>query len=238
MSCLTTCPYCGVGCGVDVTQDAGKIKAVAGDGNHPANFGRLCVKGSALHETVTTRGRLLKPEVDGEITSWDHALNEVAERFERTIKAHGSDAVAFYLSGQLLTEDYYIANKLMKGFIGSANVDTNSRLCMSSTVVGYKRAFGSDTVPCSYDDIEQAGFIVLVGSNTAWNHPILFQRMAVAKKNNPDLKVVVIDPRHTATSKLADIHLALRPGSDTRLFNGLLNSLSAQGYLNQDYIDQ
>ncbi|MBE9397980.1 nitrate reductase [Pontibacterium sp. N1Y112] len=238
MNSHTTCPYCGVGCGVEVIRDSGQISGVKGDKKHPANFGRLCVKGSSLHETLDTRGRLLKPQVDGLPAHWDDALNEVAARFQRTVEEHGPDSVAMYLSGQLLTEDYYVANKLMKGFIGTANIDTNSRLCMASTVVGYKRAFGSDTVPCSYDDIELANLIVLVGSNTAWNHPILFQRMVLAKKNNPNLKVVVIDPRETATCKLADIHLALKPGSDTRLFNGLLSWLAANGHLDQDYIDR
>lgn len=236
MSDLTTCPYCGVGCGVEITRAAEQISGVKGDQNHPANFGRLCVKGSSLHETVGSAGRLLHPEVNGERVSWDSALNEVAERFQRTVLEHGPDSVALYLSGQLLTEDYYVANKLMKGFIGTANVDTNSRLCMSSTVAGYKRAFGSDTVPCTYEDIELAELIVLVGSNTAWNHPILFQRMSAAKKANPNLKVVVIDPRRTATCKLADLHLAIKPGSDSRIFNGLLSWLAAQGDLDPDFI--
>ena len=236
MNSKTTCPYCGVGCGVEVMRDAGQVSGVRGDTNHPANFGRLCVKGSSLHETLDSHGRLLKPYVDDQPVHWDDALNEVAARFARTIEEHGPDSVALYLSGQLLTEDYYVANKLMKGFIGTANIDTNSRLCMASTVVGHKRAFGTDTVPGCYDDIEVADLIVLVGSNTAWNHPILFQRMVQAKKNNPDLKVVVIDPRETATCRLADLHLALKPGSDTRLFNGLLSWLAGNDYLDQDYI--
>lgn len=238
MSCLTTCPYCGVGCGVETTRDAGQITGVRGDQSHPANYGRLCVKGSSLHETLTTRGRLLTPQIAGKAVTWDAALNEVAARLQRTIAEHGPDSVALYLSGQLLTEDYYVANKLMKGYIGTANVDTNSRLCMSSTVAGYKRAFGSDTVPCCYDDIEHASLIVLVGSNAAWNHPILFQRMKAAKAANPSLRIVVIDPRSTDTCSIADLHLAPRPGSDTLIFNGLLAWLAAHDGLNRDYIDQ
>lgn len=135
----------------------------------------------------------------------------------------GPQAVAFYASGQLLTEDYYAANKLMKGFIGAANIDTNSRLCMSSAVVGYKRAFGEDVVPCSYEDVENSDLVVLVGSNAARTHPVLYQRLVQAKHNNPQMKVVVIDPRKTATCDIADLHLALRPGSDAGLFVGLLN---------------
>ncbi|WP_067863450.1 nitrate reductase [Neptuniibacter marinus] len=235
---MTTCPYCGVGCGVDADiLDSGSI-GVKGDKSHPANFGRLCVKGSALHEVLGAGGRLLSPLINNVPVSWDSALDEVSSRFLRTISEHGPDSVAFYLSGQLLTEDYYVANKLMKGFIGSANVDTNSRLCMSSAVAGYKRAFGSDTVPCSYEDLEKAELLVLVGSNTAWNHPVLYQRMQAAKKKNPSLKVVVVDPRRTATCDLADLHLALKPSTDSELFSGLLSYLADQNCLNHDYIEQ
>ena len=174
----TTCPYCGVGCGILATTEKDGSITIKGDPSHPANFGRLCSKGSALGETIGLEGRLLAPEVDGKPSSWEAALNTVADRFTSTIEQYGPDSVAFYLSGQLLTEDYYVANKLMKGFIGSGNVDTNSRLCMSSAVAAYKRAFGTDTVPCNYDDIEQAELITLVGSNTAWCHPIIYQRIA------------------------------------------------------------
>lgn len=235
---MTTCPYCGVGCGVDADiLDSGSI-GVKGDKSHPSNFGRLCVKGSALHEVLGADGRLLTPLINHRPVSWDHALEEVSSRFLRTISEHGPDSVAFYLSGQLLTEDYYVANKLMKGFIGSANVDTNSRLCMSSAVAGYKRAFGSDTVPCSYEDLEKAELLVLVGSNAAWNHPVLYQRMNAAKKKNPALNVVVIDPRRTATCDLADLHIALKPSTDSELFSGLLRFLADSDALNETYIDQ
>ncbi|VAW75524.1 Assimilatory nitrate reductase large subunit [hydrothermal vent metagenome] len=234
----TTCPYCGVGCGVLASTDEAMNVSVRGDPDHPANFGRLCSKGAALGETVGPDNRLLYPQVKGETTDWGRALDHVASKFKHVIETHGSNAVAFYVSGQLLTEDYYVANKLMKGFIGSANIDTNSRLCMSSAVAGYKRAFGTDTVPCSYEDLERAKLIVLAGSNTAWCHPVLFQRIRKAKQDNPDLMVVVIDPRKTATCDIADIHLAVRPGSDALLFNGLLCFLQDSGERNAMFVER
>jgi assimilatory nitrate reductase catalytic subunit len=233
----TTCPYCGVGCGVDVQISADKaLTDLKGSSDHPANFGRLCVKGSKLLETNSLSGRLLSPMVGGKKASWDEAISQVANKFSQVIKEHGPDSVAFYVSGQLLTEDYYVANKLMKGYIGSANIDTNSRLCMSSAVVAYKRAFGADAVPCCYEDLEQTELLILVGSNAAWTHPVLFQRIERAKKLNPDIQVVTIDPRRTATSELADIHLAIKPGTDVVLFNGLLGYLASHDSLNADYI--
>ncbi|MDF2180993.1 nitrate reductase [Neptuniibacter sp. CAU 1671] len=234
----TTCPYCGVGCGVDAEVNNNQVTGVKGDAGHPANFGRLCVKGSALDKVLGTDGRLLSPLIDGQAASWEDALNKVASGFLGTIKEHGPDSVAFYLSGQLLTEDYYVANKLLKGFVGTSNVDTNSRLCMSSAVAGYKRAFGTDTVPCCYEDLELANLLVLVGSNAAWNHPILFQRMKAAKQKNPDMKVVVVDPRETATCDLADLHLPIKPGSDTSLFSALLAHLARSGAIDQCWIEQ
>ncbi|HYM73878.1 MAG TPA: molybdopterin-dependent oxidoreductase [Stellaceae bacterium] len=227
----TTCPYCGVGCGIRVEPDG----TVAGDPDHPANRGRLCSKGAALGETLTAAGRLLQPQIGGRTASWDEALDLVAERFARTIAADGPDAVAFYVSGQFLTEDYYVANKLMKGFIGSANIDTNSRLCMASSVAGHNRAFGEDVVPGCYDDIEAADLVVLVGSNTAWCHPVLYQRLAAAKEAR-GTRVVVIDPRRTATCGIADLHLALRPGSDVALFAGLLLHLVECGVEDDGWI--
>lgn len=222
----TTCPYCGVGCGITATADSENRQVkISGDKSHPANFGRLCSKGAALGETVGLAGRLLQPKVFGQETGWDEALATVAKAFLDTIRQHGRDAVAIYGSGQLLTEDYYVANKLMKGFIGSGNMDTNSRLCMSSSVAGHKRAFGSDSVPGCYEDLELADLIVLAGSNTAWCHPVSFQRIRAAKEANPNLKVVVIDPRRTATCDIADLHLPLASGSDSTLFNGLLHYL-------------
>jgi len=224
----TTCPYCGVGCGVIARVEQGAV-SVRGDESHPANFGRLCVKGAALGETTGLAGRLLHPVLDGERAGWDDAVNAAGDRLRAIIEEFGPQAVAFYASGQLLTEDYYAANKLMKGFIGAANIDTNSRLCMSSAVTGYKRAFGADVVPCSYQDVENSDLVVLVGSNAAWAHPVLYQRLAQAKRERPEMKIVVIDPRKTATCDIADLHLPLAPGSDAGLFVGLLNAIMAHG---------
>lgn len=218
----TTCPYCGVGCGVLATPRPDGSVGIAGDPNHPANFGRLCSKGTALGETIGLQGRLLAPQICGRDASWDEALALVAQRFSDAIAEHGPDAVAFYVSGQMLTEDYYVANKLMKGYVGSANIDTNSRLCMASSVAGHRRAFGTDTVPGVYEDLEEADLIVLVGSNLAWCHPVLYQRLTAAKARRPSMRVVVVDPRRTATCDLADLHLALAPGADAALFNVLL----------------
>jgi assimilatory nitrate reductase catalytic subunit len=228
----TTCPYCGVGCGVLASPD-GTIK---GDPDHPSNFGRLCSKGAALGETIDLEGRLLAPSVGGIKVGWDEALDLVAAKFTAAIRDHGPDSVAFYVSGQLLTEDYYVANKLMKGFIGTANIDTNSRLCMASSVAGHKRAFGSDTVPGSYEDLEQANVIVLVGSNLAWCHPVLFQRILVAKASRPELRIVTIDPRATASSESSDLHLAVRADGDTALFNSLLAEIDRRDAVDQDFV--
>nr|WP_229426223.1 nitrate reductase [Pseudoduganella violacea] len=236
----TTCAYCGVGCGVKATPRADGGFDIAGDADHPANAGRLCVKGSALGETIGLEGRLLYPQLreQGALrrASWDEALDRVADKWQSIIAEHGPDAVAFYVSGQLLTEDYYVANKLMKGYIGSANIDTNSRLCMSSAVAAHKRAFGEDVVPVCYDDLELADMIVLVGSNAAWCHPILFQRIARIREQRPGVKLVVIDPRRTATCELADLHLPVKPGTDVWLFNGLLNYLAKRGAANAAFV--
>ena len=236
----TSCPYCGVGCGLLVQPDGRGGAAVAGDPAHPANFGRLCAKGSALGETLGLEGRLLHPmlrQADGTLVrvDWDRALETVATGLQRIIERDGPDAVAFYLSGQLLTEDYYVANKLMKGFLGSANVDTNSRLCMASAVAGQRRAFGADTVPGSYSDFDAADLLVLVGSNAAWCHPVLFQRMAKNKAER-GAKIVVIDPRRTVTAEEADLFLAVEPGTDTALFCALLVDLADRGALDETYI--
>ncbi len=235
-SVRSTCAYCGVGCGVLLTPDGLGGLEVKGDPDHPANRGRLCGKGAALGETVGLEGRLLSPRVDGRDTHWDSALNLVAKRFSDAIAMHGPDAVAFYLSGQMLTEDYYVANKLMKGFIGSANVDTNSRLCMASTVAGHRRAFGTDTVPGTYEDLEEADLVVLVGSNLAWCHPVLYQRLSAAKVARPAMRVVVIDPRRTATCDIADMHLPIAPGADVALFNRLFTAIYEGGALDKDYL--
>ncbi|MDX5335486.1 MAG: molybdopterin-dependent oxidoreductase [Marinobacter sp.] len=230
-STATTCPYCGVGCGVLAKPDA-----VQGDVGHPANNGRLCVKGSALHETVTGHDRLLAPRVAGHNVEWSEAIDRVAEAIRVSVRDHGPESVAFYLSGQLLTEDYYIANKLAKGFIGTPHVDTNSRLCMSSAVAAHKRAFGEDCVPGCYEDLELADLLVLAGSNAAWTHPVLYQRIKASHRSGRN--VVAIDPRQTATTEMADLHLQLRPGTDTLLFNGLLVWLNDHGALAAQYLEQ
>lgn len=232
----STCPYCGVGCGVSVRVETTGI-TLTGDKEHPANLGRLCSKGMALADTLDHQGRLLHPMFNGQRASWDSALDAVANGFKNIIEKYGPDAVAFYVSGQLLTEDYYVANKLMKGFIGSANIDTNSRLCMSTAVAAHKRAFGADAVPICYEDIEAADLVVIVGSNYAWAHPVLYQRLAAAKKARPEMRVVVIDPRRTATCDIADLHLAIAPGTDAFLFNGLLHHLRREDALNLTYVE-
>lgn len=235
----TTCSYCGVGCGISAqVNHQSREVVVEGDNNHPSNFGRLCSKGSSLAETLDLSSRLLTPWVDGKKSDWQTATTLVADKFNKAIAEHGPEAVAFYGSGQLLTEDYYVANKLMKGFIGGANIDTNSRLCMSSSVAGHKRAFGADTVPACYDDFEHANLIILVGSNTAWCHPVSFQRIKTAKENNPLLKIVVIDPRKTATCDIADLHIPVKIGTDVALFNGLLSYLYQENVIDESYIKQ
>ena len=231
----TTCPYCGVGCGVSALPGIGRGLAVTGDVAHPANFGRLCSKGTALGATAGLEGRLLRPEIGGRPATWEAAIKRVAQGFSRTIERHGPDSVAFYVSGQLLTEDYYAANKLMKGFIGSANIDTNSRLCMASAVAAHKLAFGADLVPGCYEDLELADLIVFSGHNAAWTHPVLVRRMEQARARGQAW--VAIDPRRTDTADMADLHLAIAPQSDVRLWNGLLAELIRRGAIDQAYID-
>ena len=229
----TTCPYCGVGCGLIVAADG----SLSGDSDHPANHGRLCSKGAALADTLASDGRLLCPQIGGRNASWDEALDLIAGTFKQTIADHGPDAVALYVSGQFLTEDYYVANKLMKGFVGSANIDTNSRLCMASSVAGHIRAFGEDIVPGCYEDIEQADLVALVGSNTAWCHPVVYQRLVAAKEKR-GTKIVVIDPRRTPTCDIADLHLSIRVGSDVAVFAGLLVHLAEQGACDDAWIGE
>src|SRR5579872_4432922 len=231
----TTCPYCGVGCGVLATPQKSGGVAIAGDPTHPANFGRLCSKGSALDETLSLDDRLLYPEINGARASWDTALDLVARSFKQAIDNYGPDAAAFYVSGQCLTEDYYVANKLMKGFIGSANIDTNSRLCMASSVAGHRAAFGSDTVPGVYEDFEEADLVVLVGSNLAWCHPVLFQRLMAARERRA-MQLIVVDPRRTPTAAAADLHLAIAPDSDVALFAGLLRYLAQSKAISPDFV--
>jgi assimilatory nitrate reductase catalytic subunit len=237
----TTCPYCGVGCGVTVRQHGEQLLPVAGTETHPANGGRLCVKGSALHETLAPKRRLLfpefvHPEQGGQRVAWDVALDSVAVRLRDTVEKHGPNSAALYLSGQLLTEDYYVANKLFKGFVGTANVDTNSRLCMSSAVAAQARAFGEDAVPACYEDVEMADLVILVGSNSAWAHPVLHQRLLKAKRERPQMKLVVIDPRRTESADQSDLYLPIAPGGDAFLFNGLLAYLADTAHIDKGYI--
>jgi len=231
----TTCAYCGVGCGIRAEVTGERTVRIAGDADHPANFGRLCSKGTHLGETVGLEGRLLAPMIGARRASWDEALDQVAARMHACIAAHGPDSVAFYVSGQLLTEDYYVANKLMKGFIGSANIDTNSRLCMASAVAAHNRAFGEDVVPCTYDDLEAADLILLVGSNTAWCHPVIWQRIEAARTKR-GTRLVVIDPRRTETAEQADLHVPLAPDGDVALFNALLAAMRDRGQLDGAFL--
>ncbi|MDO9430496.1 MAG: molybdopterin-dependent oxidoreductase [Phenylobacterium sp.] len=229
----STCPYCGVGCGVSGRAD-GRSLTIKGDEAHPANYGRLCSKGAALADTVGMDGRLLFPTIRDRRATWEEATALVARRFSETIARHGPDSVAFYVSGQLLTEDYYAANKLMKGFIGSGNIDTNSRLCMASAVVAHKLAFGADLVPGCYEDLDLAELVVFAGHNAAWTHPVLFRRMEAARARGQ--RHVVIDPRRTDTAEVADLHLPLAPQTDVRLWNGLLADLIRRGAVDRSYV--
>ena len=271
----TTCPYCGVGCGVLAQIDeVGKI-SVKGDPEHPANFGKLCSKGSALAQTLGAERRLTQPYYQNKLasmqqqqpmsleifnrlhaiktsdpqpifdrqpltnnTDWDTVLADIAKRLNDTIAKHGRDSIMFYVSGQLLTEDYYVANKFIKGFIGNNNIDSNSRLCMSSAVAGHKRAFGADLVPANYEDLEACDLLVMVGSNMAWCHPILFGRFLAAKKLNPNKKLIVIDPRRTDSCEFADLHLPIAAGTDTHLYNGLLHYLEQYGCQDEEYVSK
>ncbi|MDP3137885.1 MAG: molybdopterin-dependent oxidoreductase, partial [Burkholderiaceae bacterium] len=243
----STCPYCGVGCGVIIESRGSQITGVRGDPAHPANFGRLCSKGMNLHLSasaqVTQQTRLLHPlrrERRGEApqrVSWDAALDEAADRFAGIVREHGPDAVGFYVSGQLLTEDYYVFNKLAKGLIGTNNIDTNSRLCMSSAVAGYKQTLGADAPPACYEDLDHAQCIFIAGSNTAFAHPVLFRRIEDAKKANPALKIILCDPRRTDTADIADLHLALQPGTDVMLFNGMLHIMLWEGWIDRAWVE-
>ncbi|HMO60589.1 MAG TPA: molybdopterin-dependent oxidoreductase [Ferruginibacter sp.] len=239
----TTCCYCGVGCGIVMQKDRQGNITVEGDKNHPVNKGMLCSKGMNLHYTVNDKtGRLLYPEMrynrsmPRQRVSWDTALERTAAVFKTFIQKYGPDSVAFYASGQCLTEEYYVVNKLIKGFIGSNNIDTNSRLCMSSAVVGYKMSLGEDSVPVSYDDIELADCIFVAGANPAWCHPILWRRVEAAKEKNPNLKIIVSDPRKTQTCAIADVHLQLNPGTDITLHHAIGRCLVENGDIDFDFI--
>ncbi len=238
----SVCCYCGTGCGVLIESEAGTITSVRGDPAHPANLGKLCTKGATLHLSAQAGGRALYPELRTERaarrqpTSWAAALDHAADKFGAVIREHGPDAVGFYISGQLTTEAYYAFNKLAKGLIGTNNVDTNSRLCMSSAVTGYKATLGADSPPGCYDDIDHAGVIFIAGSNTAYAHPILFRRIEAARKANPALKLIVVDPRRTDTAAEADLHLSILPGTDVALFHAMLNVMLWEELIDRDYI--
>ena len=244
----STCPYCGVGCGVVIETQGGRITGVRGDTDHPANRGRLCTKGQSLHLTaspqVTLHRRLLHPMHrprrgdTPQRLGWDAALELTAQGLARTVQRHGADAVGVYVSGQLLTEDYYLFNKFTKGLLGTNHIDSNSRLCMSSAVVGYKLTLGADAPPACYDDIQHADCLWVAGSNAAWAHPVLFRQVEDARRARPHMKMVVVDPRRTATAEMADLHLALQPGTDVLLCQGLLHIMRQQGWLNPHYIQQ
>ncbi|HLA35082.1 MAG TPA: molybdopterin-dependent oxidoreductase [Rhodocyclaceae bacterium] len=245
----SVCCYCGTGCGLTIakvgaggTDAAAAAIEVQGDATHPANFGRLCSKGATLPLTLQRTGRALHPELRTardrarQAVSWDEALDAAAQRFAEIIRRDGPDAVAFYVSGQLLTEDYYVFNKLARALVGTNNIDSNSRLCMSSAVAGYKATLGADAVPCTYADIELADLFLLAGSNTAWAHPVLMRRIEAAKAARPQTKIVVVDPRRTDTAAMADLHLALNPGSDAVLYSAMLNVMLWEGWIDENFI--
>ena len=242
----STCPYCGVGCGVLIESDGARITGVRGDPAHPANHGRLCTKGSTLHLTASPalaqQTRLLQPALRAtrgaapQDVGWDAALDLAAGRLASIVQEHGPDAVGLYVSGQLLTEDYYVFNKLAKGLIGTNNIDTNSRLCMSSAVAGYKLTLGADAPPACYEDVDHADCLFIAGSNAAWAHPVLTRRIEQARAARPQMKIIVADPRRTDTAGMADLFLPLRPGSDTLLFHGMLHIMELEGWLDQAYI--
>src|SRR2546427_4741654 len=238
----STCCYCGVGCGLIIEAAGGRIVNVRGDPDHPANHGRLCTKGATLHLTARDDVRALYPELRRGRTearhrvAWAQALDHVATRFASTIREHGPDSVAFYISGQLLTEDYYVFNKLARGLVGTNNVDTNSRLCMSSAASGYKATLGADAPPACYEDIDFAECLLIAGSNTAVAHPVLYRRIEAARAANPSLKTIVVDPRRTDTAAEADLHLAIAPGTDIALFNAMLHVLLTDDLVDDGYI--
>ncbi len=242
----STCPYCGVGCGVIIESDGAQITGVRGDPDHPANFGRLCSKGATLHLTasaaITQQVRLLQPmnrAVRGaspQPAAWDTALDSIADQLAGIVSSHGPDAVGLYVSGQLLTEDYYVFNKLAKGLLGTNNIDTNSRLCMSSAVAGYKATLGADAPPACYDDVAHAHTVFVTGANPAWAHPVLFRRLEDARRANPAQKLIVVDPRRTETAVMADLHLQILPGSDIALCHGMLHLMLWEGWLDLGFM--
>lgn len=239
----TTCSYCGVGCGIVVKRDRSHNLIVEGDKDHPVNKGMLCSKGMNLHYAVQdTTDRLLYPEMrwgrhhPAQRVTWDAAMQRTAAVFRSIIRKYGPDAVGFYVSGQCLTEEYYLANKLVKGFLGTNNIDTNSRLCMSSAVAAYAAMLGEDAVPVSYEDIERADCFLIAGANPAWCHPILFRRIEAHKQRNPDVKIILVDPRRTQSASIADVHLQITPGTDIYIYHAIARILIENGQVDETFI--
>ncbi|MBE9165492.1 MULTISPECIES: molybdopterin oxidoreductase family protein [Microcoleaceae] len=237
----TLCPYCGVGCGLEVVPDKKQSWKVRGDRNHPSSQGMVCIKGATVAESIRS-DRLLYPMMRDTLdqpfrrASWDEALDAIVNRIQTIRSTTGPDALCVYGSGQFVTEDYYVAQKLMKGCLGTNNFDANSRLCMSSAVSGYVQSFGSDGPPCCYDDLELTDCAFIVGSNTAECHPIVFNRLAKYHKKNPNVKMIVVDPRRTPTAEAADLHLAIKPGTDIDLFNGIAYLLLRKRAIDPEFI--
>jgi len=254
-STRTLCPYCGVGCGLEAVPPAQSGKAthrdsegtpiwkVKGDRAHPSSQGQVCVKGATVTESLH-KNRLKRPMMRDSLdepfrrVSWDEALGQITERMQMLCQTQGPDAICAYGSGQFHTEDYYLAQKLLKGYLGTNNFDANSRLCMSSAVAGYAQSFGTDGPPCCYADLEATDLAFLIGTNTADCHPIVFNRLRKHHKRNCNVKLVVVDPRQTKTAQAADIHLALAPGTDITLLNGIAHLLLQWGYLDASFIDE
>jgi len=254
-STKTLCPYCGVGCGLEVSPPAQRgrpthtdsqgrpIWKVRGDRSHPSSQGMVCVKGATVTESLDKQ-RLLYPMVRDSLdepfrrASWDEALDRVVNRIQTVRLTQGPEALCVYGSGQFLTEDYYVSHKLMRGFLGTNNIDSNSRLCMSSAVTGYSQSLGSDGPPCCYEDLDLTDCAFIIGSNAAECHPIIFNRLEKHhKKNRKTVKLIVVDPRHTTTAEAADLHLAIRPGTDIDLLNGIAHLLQRWGKIDIDFIE-
>jgi ferredoxin-nitrate reductase len=228
-----------------VKKDRNNRLTVEGDPDHPVNKGMLCSKGMNLQHVVQdTSDRLLHPQMRWsrnhplERVTWDVAMNRAAAVFRSTIKKYGPDSVGFYVSGQCLTEEYYIANKLVKGFIGTNNIDTNSRLCMSTAVAAYTNMLGEDAVPVCYDDIELSDCLLIAGANPAWCHPILFRRMEAHKRSNPNVRIIVVDPRKTQSCASADLHLQILPGTDVYLYHAIGRVLLENGDVAYDFVSK
>ena len=241
----SVCCYCGTGCGLLARAKDGVVREVRGDPDHPVNKGKLCAKGALLGQVFDTGDRLLTPMVRDRkgghtrVTGWDEAIDRVAGVIRRNVEEHGPDSVMLYGSGQLMTEDYYLFGKLAKGFIGTNNQDTNSRLCMASAVAAYNLAFGADSPPASYADIEEANTFLILGANMEACHPILFDRIKARKRADRDgVKVIVVDPRRTRTAEIADLHLPVLPGTDVALLLSLLFEVRLAGGLDAAFIEE